>query len=164
MTWSIVNFTGEEIIQLALEIEKAGGLFYRKAAANVNDTAAKEVFNYLAKEEEKHITDFEKLGEKLAKEFVPNESYVGEYGEYLRSIINNHIFNLSNVDNLINQDMTKKESINIALTFEKDSIIIFQEFKNFVSQSGQEVIQDLINEEKEHVKKLGTFYQECLEW
>ena len=155
MTWSILKFTGEEIIDLAVKIEKAGKTFYEKALNKVDDADAREMFSYLAREEEKHISAFEKLGAKLAKEVVPNESYVGEYGDYLKSIIDTHVFNQNNVDDLVKDIKTFREALAIAFRFEKDSIIIFQEFWNTVDSTGKEIIGELIAEEKEHIKKIS---------
>ena len=118
------------------------------------------MLGYLAKEEERHIVDFEKLAEKLSDEFVPNESYVGEYGDYLKSMINSHIFNLSNVEDLVKGLKTNQEILKYALNFEKDSILIFREFENFVTKTGNEMIQRLINEEKGHINKINRLFQE----
>ncbi len=155
MTWSILKFTGEEIIELAVKIEKAGKDFYEKAVAKVDDADAKIMFGYLAREEESHICVFEDIGAKLAKEVVPNESYVGEYGDYLKSIIDSHVFNQNNVDELVRDIKTFREALAIAFRFEKDSIIIFQEFLNAVDSTGKEIIEKLIAEEKEHIKKIS---------
>ncbi|KLU67641.1 rubrerythrin [Desulfosporosinus acididurans] len=158
MSWSIVNFTGEEIIKLALEMEKSGKEFYEKALSYAQDLQLKEVLAYLAKEEEKHLKDFEKLGERLSKEFIPNESYAGEYGDYLTSIVNNHIFNLNNVEDLVKGIKTDLDILRFALSFEKDSIMIFQEFENFVNNTGKDIVKDLLNEEKEHIKKINALF------
>lgn len=158
MAWSIVDFTGEEIIKLALEMEKTGKEFYEKAAAFAKDVQLKEILGYLAKEEEKHIQDFQKLGETLAKEFVPNESYAGEYGDYLKSIVSNHVFNVNEVEDLVKGITTDRDILKFALSFEKDSIMIFQEFGNFVNKAGNDVITELINEEKGHIKKINALF------
>lgn len=160
MSWSIVNFSGEEIIELALEIERSGKVFYEAAISYADGAKLKDTLEYLAKEEEKHIADFQKLAEKLTKEFVPNESYVGEYGDYLKSMVNSHIFNVSNVEDLVKGVKTNQEILKFALGFEKDSILIFQEFINFVNKTGNDIIQQLINEEKGHIKKINLMLQE----
>lgn len=158
MAWSIVDFTGEEIIKLALEMEKTGKEFYEKAGAFAEDVQLKEILGYLAKEEEKHIRDFQKLGETLAKEFVPNESYAGEYGDYLKSIVSNHVFNVNKVEDLVKGIKTDRDILQFALSFEKDSIMIFQEFGNFVKKTGNDLITELINEEKGHIKKINALF------
>lgn len=159
MSWSIINFTGEEIIKLALEMEKTGKEFYEKAIAYAKGAQLKEILAYLSKEEEKHIKDFEKIGEKLSQEFEPNESYAGEYGDYLQSIISNHIFNLNNVEDLVKKIKSDRDILQFALSFEKDSIMIFQEFNHLVTVTGRDVIKDLINEEKGHIKKINSLFQ-----
>lgn len=158
MAWSIVDFTGEEIIKLALEMEKTGKEFYEKAAVFAEDVQLQEILGYLAKEEEKHLRDFQKLGETMAKEFVPNESYAGEYGDYLKSIVSNHVFNVNKVEDLVKGIKTDRDILQFALSFEKDSIMIFQEFGNFVKKTGNDLITELINEEKGHIKKINALF------
>lgn len=160
MSWSIVNFTSEEIIELALEMERAGKAFYEKAAPYAEGVKLKEMLSYLAQEEERHIADFQKIAEKLTQEFVPNETYIGEYGDYMKAMIDSHIFNVSNIEDLLKGIKTNREILNFALSFEKDSIMIFQEFVNFVDKSGSKVITQLINEEKGHIKKITLMFRE----
>lgn len=161
MAWSIINFSGEEIIRLATEIEKAGKAFYDAMVQKVDDPELKKVFTFLAGEEEQHIADFTRLGEKLAKDVVPNESYVGEYGDYIKAIIDSHIFNQNNVADLVKNIKVFKEAVAIAFRFEKDSIMIFQEFLNVVDESGKEIVQKLIDEERQHIRKLALLSHEA---
>ena len=50
--------------------------------------------------------------------------------------------------------VTIKEALEIALGFEKESIIFFEEMKGMVPQSEQQMVTELINQEKEHLRKL----------
>lgn len=156
MSWSITKFSGEEIVRLAVEIEKQGRRFYEIAATKVTDPEVKAVFEYLAGEEAQHVADFETLGAKLPRDFVPNESYVGEYGDYIRALINNHIFNHDNIEKLLPGVSVAREALAIAFRFEKDSILIFQELYNVVDDTGKEVLGKLIEQEKQHIKKLAV--------
>ncbi|MCL6611345.1 MAG: ferritin family protein [Peptococcaceae bacterium] len=156
MAWSILQFSGEEIIKLATEIEKAGKAFYDAAAEKVGDPEISALFKALGGEEERHLADFQALGRKLQEaSFTPNESYAGEYGEYLKAIIDNHVFNINNVDGLVGGVVVAREALAIALRFEKDSIMIFQEFDKLVNDSGREIVQRLIEQEKEHIRVLA---------
>jgi rubrerythrin len=158
MGWSITQFRGEEIIEIALQMEESGKLFYEKAAQIAKDDKLKEMLIYLAQEEDKHIQDFSKLGEKLNYNFLPGETYTGEYEDYVRSLVNSHIFNINQVEDLIKEVKSDKDILRFALSFEKDSIVFFQEFKNMGNQAAQEVIEDLINEERGHIKKIGAIF------
>lgn len=155
MAWSIINFIGEEIVKLAVEIEKQGQKFYKIAAEQVDDPKVKEIFEILAQEESQHINDFESLGEKLSQNFTPNESYVGEYGDYLKALINNHVFNHNNIEKFVNNIKVSREALAVALRFEKDSILIFQELYTMADDSGKEIISKLIEQEKLHIRKLA---------
>lgn len=156
MAWSITDFSGEEIVRLAVTIEKQGQKFYEIAAGKIDDPEIKGIFEYLAGEEKQHISDFESLGDKLSKDFTPNESYVGEYSDYIKALIDNHVFNHDNIDKLVDGITVTREALAIALRFEKDSILIFQELYNVVDDSGREIIGKLINQEKQHIRKLAT--------
>lgn len=160
MSWSLTNYTGEEIVELAVAIEKEGKEFYDKALMHAKGYKLKEALIYLAREEEKHVVVFQKIGDKLVKEFKPNESYEGEYDAYLKSIVNSRSFNVKNVEEIVKSLDTDKDILNFALGFEKDSILIFGEFKEFVNDTGKKIIDELIEEEKEHIRKIVKVFQE----
>ena len=160
MGWSITQFRGEEIIEIALQMEESGKLFYEKASQVVADAQLKEMLIYLAQEEDKHIRDFTKLGEKLNYHFMPGESYAGEYEDYVRSLVNSHIFNINQIEDLVKEAKNDRDILYSALSFEKDSIILFQEFKNMGNQAAQEVIEELINEERGHIKRIGAMLKD----
>ncbi|MHB8156396.1 MAG: ferritin-like domain-containing protein [Desulfocucumaceae bacterium] len=155
MAWSILTFSGEEIIKLAVEIEKSGKAFYEAAAQKVSDPEMGALFKALGNEEDRHINDFKALGQYLNKDFTPEESYSGEYGEYLNGIIDNHIFNLSSVDSLVKDVQVAREVLAVALRFEKDSILIFQEFLNLMDGTGRDIVLKLIDQEKGHIGMLA---------
>lgn len=155
MAWSILKFSGEEIINLATEIERAGKAFYEAASKKVDDPEISALFSALGREEEKHIGDFQALGQSLSGDFAPNESYAGEYGDYIKAIIDNHIFNINNVETLVSGVEVAREALAVALRFEKDSILIFQEFLNVVDESGREAVRELIEQEKRHIGMLA---------
>ncbi len=156
MAWSMINFSGEEIVKLAVAIEQQGQKFYEIAVGKVDGIEIKAMFTALAGEEKQHISDFEALGAGLGQEFFPNESYVSEYSNYIQALIDNHVFNHDNIDKLAAGVTTAREALAVALQFEKDSILIFQELYNVVDASGKDIIGKLIEQEKQHIHKLST--------
>ncbi len=56
-------FTGSEIIELGVQIEKNGKDFYNTLLEKSESQKAKEIFQYLAGEEDKHIAVFQKMVE-----------------------------------------------------------------------------------------------------
>lgn len=159
MGWSMLKFSGEEIIEIALQIEESGKLFYEKALPLARDEKLKEMLSYLAQEEEKHYETFLSLGKDLKNQVSPNESYAGEYEDYVKSLVNSHIFKLTEVEDLVKEIKNDQDILRFAISFEKDSIGIFQEFKNASHKEGAEILEKLIKEEREHIKKISQFYQ-----
>jgi rubrerythrin len=158
MAWSISMFSGEEIIEIALQMEESGKLFYEKALEYAKNDKLKEMLVYLAKEEEKHAKTFSGLGKDLKNNFKPNEQYVGEYGEYVKSLINSHVFRINQVEDLVKDIKNDKDILRFALNFEKDSIVIFQEFKNAANKEGAPLLEKLVNEEKGHIQKISELF------
>jgi len=156
MAWSMINFSGEEIVKLAVSIEQQGQKFYEIAVDKIDDPAVKVMFTYLAGEEKQHISDFEALGVGLGREFIPNESYTNEYSDYMHALIDNHVFNHDNIEKMAAGITAAKEALDLALRFEKDSILIFQELYNVVDASGKDIIGKLIEQEKQHIRQLAT--------
>ncbi|MGR6836958.1 ferritin family protein [Syntrophomonas erecta] len=154
MGWTTIKFSGEEIIEIAVQMEESGKLFYEKAISLAEGDKLKEVLTYLAQGEAKHIQDFSKLGESIDYSFLPNESYPGEYEDYVRSLVNSHIFKLTEVEDLIKGIKNNKDILRIAISFEKDSIVFFQELKNMGNKAASEVLEKLIDEERGHIKKI----------
>jgi rubrerythrin len=60
----------------------------------------------------------------------------------------------------VKEAKSDKDILQLALSFEKDSIILFQEFKNMGNQAAQEIIEELINEERGHIKKIGAMLRD----
>ncbi|MBP1762923.1 MAG: hypothetical protein H6Q64_2465, partial [Firmicutes bacterium] len=63
------------------------------------------------------------------------------------------------VEDIISGIKNDQDILRIAIGFEKDSIVIFQEFKNAVNQAGAETLEKLINEEREHIKIISTLFK-----
>jgi len=53
------------------------------------------------------------------------------------------------------KDLTLKEVLDIAISVEKDSIILYYELKDgFVNSDAQKTVKKIIDQEKEHLRKL----------
>jgi Uncharacterized conserved protein len=157
MGWSIINFSGDEIIEIALQMEESGKTFYENALSYAKDDKLQDMLKYLAQAEEQHIRTFTQLGKQLGYQFFPDERYIGEYGDYVKSLVNSHIFKIAEVEDIISRIKNDQDILRIAIGFEKDSIVIFQEFKNVVNKTGAETLEKLINEERGHIKIISSF-------
>ncbi|WP_035269606.1 ferritin-like domain-containing protein [Desulfitibacter alkalitolerans] len=148
--WKV--FKAEEVVDFAVQIEKNGQKFYEALADKLDNRELSLIFADLANQESKHIVDFQRLLGDL-KAAPLNESYPGEYEEYVKGLAENHVF-IKGIDEAIKHIKSPVDGINMALSFEKDSIMFFQELKELVSPGNAGVINNLIAEEKKHILRL----------
>lgn len=148
-------FKGMDVLSFAIEIEKNGKSFYESVAQIIEVPEMKEVFLKLKEQEEQHIADFEQLLEKIT-EYQPQETYAGEYLDYIKALVDNHVFNTkADIKALAETIKNKVDALELALRFEKDSILFFAELKNVVAPYNHEVIEDLIAQERGHIRLLS---------
>lgn len=148
-------FKGMDVLTFAVEIEKNGQRFYAAVAETTGDSGVKDVFLRLAREEEKHVADFEQLFDKVSGH-QPQETYSGEYLDYVKALVDHHVFNTkADIPGLVATVKNKTDALDLALKFEKDSILFFAELKQVVAQNHQGIIENLIDQERGHIRLLS---------
>lgn len=148
------NFSGSEIAEIGIEIEKNGRDFYNRLADRLKDRRAKELFRYMAGEEEKHIEDFKKIFSSVSSH-SPCESYPPEYFAYLNAIASEYVFTKKDeLKERIKDIVSEKDAIDVSLGLEKDSILFYGEMKKIIPEKDYSIIDAVITQEKEHVEKL----------
>lgn len=148
------RFSGSEVVQLGVEIEINGKDFYNTLANQTQNKDAKDVFIYLADEEEKHITAFQKIFDSV-KKYEPPEAYPGDYFAYMNALAREHVFTQKNKGTEIAKDIKNDlEAIELGIGFEKDSIVFFEGMKKAVPEEDQKIIDELIKQEQVHLTKL----------
>lgn len=165
------EFDVKKFIGIMAAIEVKGAKFYEALAERAGNQEVKELFLFLAGEEKQHIKDFKTLAKVLEKELAPGESCSLEEKEFLRGIVSSHSFfqkgaadavvmgpSFTNIN--LSQVNTAREALELALRFERDSIMVFQEIENYVCDAGREILKDLIAQEKGHVRKLMRHFKE----
>jgi rubrerythrin len=147
-------FSGSEIVEIGIQIEKNGRDFYNTLAEKSKNPKAIELFKFLAGEEEKHIVAFQEILEKVEK-YEPPESYPGEYFAYMKALAGEHIFTQKDQGK---QQAVKasgeKEAVNMGIGFEQDSIVFYEGMKKVVPEFGQKIIDELIIQEQAHLRQL----------
>ncbi len=147
-------FNISEVFEFAIQIEETGENFYRKVANQTTDDNVKKVFTFLADQEINHKKIFQEMSAKYDK-YEPPESYSGEYFAYLKSYVENLIFN-KNKEKEILDAKDVSSVIDFATRIELDSILYYQDVKEFLSQSQTKDIEKIIEEEKKHFIMLSN--------
>lgn len=147
-------FSASEIVEIGIQIEKNGRDFYNGVLKVSKEPKPQEIFTFLRGEEEKHIKRFENLLSQV-KKYEPSEAYPGEYFAYLKALSEGYVFTKANKGaEIASKIKTSSEAIDKGIGFEKDSILFYHEMKRFVLEGEQKVIDKLIEEEQEHLRKL----------
>jgi len=159
-----IDFNADEIFQLGIQIETNGKQFYETVAKNTEDPSVKGLFSELSKWESQHQQLFENLRKALPDSsnrgvlFDPQ----GEFSLYLQAMAESHVF-IKNRDihGLASKCKTPQEALDLAIIFEKDSVVLFTTMKRVVPEHlGKDKIDLLINEEIKHISILTQKRQE----
>lgn len=147
-------FSAPEVVEMGIQIEKNGRDFYSGAIALIKSDKPKDIFTYLAGEEEKHIMTFEAMLLDV-KKYEPSEAYPGEYFAYLKALAKGYVFTKEGKGKEIAKNVKSQDNaIELGIGFEKDSILFYQGMKQIVLEDEHEVIQKLIEQEQKHLLKL----------
>jgi rubrerythrin len=141
-----------EIIEIAIRIERNGVEFYRYLSENVEDNDAKDVFSFLAAQEEKHVGIFRKMLYEVA-DYTPKYSYPGEYGLFLDELAGSAIDSLKNYENAL-KTRGFQEAIKLGIEAELQTIVYFTELYELLPDKVNEALKNVIDEEKKHYLEL----------
>jgi rubrerythrin len=149
-------FTAAEALEMAMEIEKNGEVFYNEAAAKSTDSEVKALFEDLAVQEQGHYQAFLKMskGTQPATE-LPTAEY-DQYQTYVQVALENALF--AGPDKalaLAAQADDRDTALRAAIGFEKDTLLFFYDLRDMVNEADRETISLIIREEKKHVRRLA---------
>jgi rubrerythrin len=151
--------SASEVVQFAVNIEKNGRDFYRSFSEKFDSDSEREVFNYLAEAEVKHIRIFSEMLKSI-ETFEPATSYSDEYFGYLKAYADTLIFTKDKLEQEVAKIKSGKEACDFGIRRELDSILYYQEIKSYVPENERSIIDDVIEEERTHFVKLTRFKKE----
>ena len=150
----MVMFSGSELVQVAINIERNGIAFYNTLAERAQDAQTRETFQGLARMEEEHEKTFQAMLESVGK-YEPFEAYAEEHALYLRALANSAIFSDAGMAAEMARDTTgPAEVLQLGVSAEKDSILFYTEMRRVVKEPESTAIERIIKEEKSHLWQL----------
>jgi rubrerythrin len=143
----------KEILGCAVFIEEKGYEFYVGAMKKFAEPKITELFQYLADEEFKHEKIFKKLLEQSGD--VMSGSQDPEYQAYLQQFCKSHpLADGAAVKGKLAHATALPEILDMAMGFEKDSIVFFSELKEIYGLQRSAPIEKIIHEEMGHLRKI----------
>jgi len=143
-----------DIVEIGIEKEIKRRDFYGLAAGHFADQEdLAELFGKLRDWEEGHIVKFRKIRDEV-KGGNYAESYPGEIHEYMAAVVDSDLYEDLDAESFALKIKTAEEALTAGIGFEKDAILFFGGLANFVDPKSAEVIQQLIEEEQQHMIQL----------
>lgn len=153
-------FSINEIIEMAVQIERNGYAFYHEATKRKDlDKTSLEFITWLRDQELDHEKTFMALRDDADMQDLELTQDWEMVSAYLKTIVEGRIFNseesairkateASNLSNLVDN----------AITFEKDTLLYFHALSDNISQpKALQALRRIINEEVSHVMRLNDF-------
>lgn len=157
-----VAYSVPEIVAMAVETEKGGKLFYETVAGQSKDDNLKNLFAYLADQENQHIRVFEDIARNVK---VPQDETPVNWEEvvpYLKAVTDSRYFlGRDKALRLAKEATTTEQAVKLALAFEKETLVFYLEALDMVPAINRPAVDALIREERAHVRKLTGFLQTC---
>jgi len=152
-----IFFSMREVIEMAIATERSGQAFYQNASRLARENSLKELFQYLAEEEEKHLKTFQDFYNTL-KEKPEITPYNWEEAKlYLEALVDSKFFaSPEEAINLAKEAKDELEVINSAMNFEKETLLFFYQILEMIKSQEQELVKKIIEQEKKHIQRLST--------
>jgi rubrerythrin len=150
------KYSIEEIMEMAVQTERLGYQFYTGMAEKFKkDEGLVKLFTTLASKEKVHEKTFAGLKDMVAKHGTEPVQWE-EVSNYMRAFVESQFFlgkgkALPSMDHL----KTVQDAVLFAIGFEKETLLYFFELRSIVKE--KEVVDEVINEEKSHIRWLDTF-------
>ncbi|MFC1992331.1 ferritin family protein [Chloroflexota bacterium] len=150
-----ISFSGSELINIAIGIEKSGIAFYDVMAKSTQNATARTVFQHLADMERHHVQIFQGMLGETDKYQIP-QTPAEEYTAYLQAMVDSAVFtNEMATSEIATHLESDTEALELAIGAEKDSILFYYEMRDMIPQQGQPTVNEIITEEKSHLRQLS---------
>lgn len=152
-------YNADEILEIAVTIERNANAFYTRAAEVVTSEEARKLFLDLASWEVGHVDLFEgmrlKFAEAKEQSWLPDPD--SEAARYLQAIADGKIFDVKKIDDELAALTDDPPSILLAaLQREKDAVIFYTAMKEMVPEHlGRDDVQHIVEEEMSHVRYIA---------
>ena len=141
----------KDAIKTAIQMEKDGYDFYKKAAAQTNSTMGRAIFEGLASDEQRHLDVFQKMfEEKVGK---PEwDDLVSSSKKYTNiPIFPTDLKDAPGMD----ADSSEIDALRLAMDSEKEAIDFYSEInENIDNEDLKNVLNEIIEQEKDHYSLL----------
>ena len=144
-----------DAIKTAIQMEKDGYSFYKKAAAQTNSDMGKTIFEGLAADEQMHLDVFEKMFEETVSNAEWKDLVISSKKYAKISVFPKDLKEIEGD----NPNSSELDALRIAMDSEKEAIEYYTKIKENLNDSEViKIIDEIIEQEKNHYSILeGEF-------
>lgn len=147
-------FRPYEIARTAMLIENNSMMFYSALAEMAGEGKARDVLETMSGQEKEHYQIMGQLHDKFYSWKIP-ESCGEEYEEQLWLLADVNVLARNiDPDGLLKAAGTVAKAIDLAVSFEKDTVAFYLHLKAIMPPEEQAVVERIIEEEKAHIDGL----------
>jgi rubrerythrin len=148
-------FSIQEILDLAIRLEKNGESVYRNAAAKLSGPDLVSLLVWMADEEVKHAAWFSELKHKLETDSI--NPFMEEMGrEIFTDMLGEKSFSHRDVD--FSKIDRPHDLVAVFIEFEQDTVLFYETLKPFIEDNDTlNNLEKLIAEENNHIEMLNKF-------
>ena len=150
-------FTIDDIIDLAVRIERNGEKILRQAQAELSDQALVSLLKWMENEERQHAEWFARLRPVVLKN--SDMRHLKEMGQdLLADLLGDQGFSLGDADFSTIPDI--KGLVSTLVEFENDTVLFYQLIRSAVTDDKTlNLLDRIISEEENHAQRLKTFVE-----
>ena len=145
-------FTTNEILDIAIRLEKNGEAIYRQAIEKAANPELEAMLRWMADEEVRHaqwFSDLKGIAQKQADDLLSEKISP----DLLGNVIGEQSFSLADID--FDNIEQLAELLDVFIEFENDGILFYEMLLPFLrNEKTRQLLEKIITEEKQHVKTL----------
>ncbi len=153
-------FHATDIIEMAMELEKSGEVFYGAVAKKAPSPEVRALFEDMAEQEKHHYEAFKKMSGTVWDQSTTPEEEWDQYLMYLQATIQSAFFEGSDKAlSLAEHVDDEQQALQMALGFEKETMLFFFDLREKVSNADKPVVERIIDEERSHMRRLASMLE-----
>lgn len=146
-------FSGDEVYQMAAQMEAAGQQFYEIVAAECPNTVVAELCRHLGAQEAAHYQTFQDMRQALVDR-PPSRPLTWDEIGFAQMLVEERVVPDEAEARRMAAESTLDDVLSTAIEMEKDSILFYAEMLEAVDEGDEHAIRQIIHEEKHHLTDL----------
>lgn len=147
-------YTAKDVVDVSIKAKAKGVELYLDLARNSENYHVGRLFMEMAKDEQKHKHELERLRDSILQE-GDKEAYPGEKAMYLKALVDTSAYNCDEtLKQVLETTISEEDALQAGITFEKDFMLFLHELRANVALDAVETIDNLISEEIKHFAEI----------